>query len=421
MSIIRFARIGAPPGACPSSQRKTSRPPRDSNKPNNKVQTNQRRTLVTARYGPRMSTTVLTDAWHLDNASANRGIGTYLRNLLPLLATEPDFDVVGLTRRPDTLPTGVRARRIARWAPDRFAQREHELRLPFDLVRAARTEHADEVFSPADDPPSRCPVPWVQMLHDVIPLVVDDAASASGAERWRRIGPRLRTADAVITNSRCTAADASRVLGIDPGRIRVVPLGVGAQFRPALMPRDAAAPTILYVGEYGTHKGFAEAFAVAGALADAGFPHRLAMVGSLAPWHEPAVRALLARAPRPDRVDLLGFVDDIVGRYQAADALIVTSRYEGFCLPALEAMACGTPVVAFANSAIREIVDGAGVLVPDGDVAACASAVAHLLGDATARCEAIESGLRRAQAHTWEQCAHAHADVLRSVARATAR
>ena len=81
---------------------------------------------------------VLVDAWHLGGTSANRGIGTYLRGVLPLLAAEPALDVMALAPPGVTLPDGVRVRSIARNAPARFAHREHELRLPFDIARGAR-------------------------------------------------------------------------------------------------------------------------------------------------------------------------------------------------------------------------------------------------------------------------------------------
>jgi glycosyltransferase involved in cell wall biosynthesis len=365
-----------------------------------------------------MSTTVLVDGWHLAGSSAQRGIGTYLRGVLPLLARTDDIDVVALADRATELPSGVRRRPIRRVAPSRFAQREHDLRLPWDLARAAQVERADVVFSPADNPPRRSPRPWVQMLHDLIPLVFSDPAFAEGAKRWRDVGPRLQGAEIVCANSRCTALDATRELGIEPDRIRVIPLGVDARFHAPAERKGDDRPTVLYVGEYGPHKGFAEAFSVAGALADAGLPHRLGMVGYLAPWYEPAVRSLLAEASHPERVDLLGFVDDIVGTYQAADALIVTSRYEGFCLPALEAMACGTPVVAFANSAIPETVDGGGVLVADGDVGALADALTSVLTDRGVWREASERGVEHARAFTWERCALAHADAFRTAAGA---
>jgi glycosyltransferase involved in cell wall biosynthesis len=363
-----------------------------------------------------MPTTVLVDAWHLGGSSANRGIGTYLRAVVPLLAAEPDLRVVGLVERGRTLPQGLQPRYIARWSASRFAQREHDFRLPRDLARAARAEGGDVILSPADNPPRRSPGPWVQMLHDLIPLVVEHPSFDGAARRWRRIGPRLRKARGVCTNSRHTASDARRLLGIESARIHVIPLGVDNCFHPPIVREHAPFPTVLYVGEFGPHKGFAEAFAVAGGIADAGFPHRLAMVGFLAPWYETIVRDLVAQSPRPDRIDLLGFAEDIVTTYQTADALVVTSRYEGFCLPALEAMACGTPVIAFSNSAIPEVVSGGGILVPNGDVEAMVKALAGVLRNPAAWQEISERGIEHARAFRWEPCASALAEVLRAAA-----
>jgi alpha-1,3-rhamnosyl/mannosyltransferase len=359
---------------------------------------------------------VLVDAWHLGGASANRGIGTYLRGVLPRLATDPALEVLALVPPEAAPPDGVSVRTARSYAPPRFAQREHDLRLSFDLARIARSDAIDVVLSPADDPPRRCRVPWVQMLHDVIPLAVDDPTFASEAARWRRIGPRIRSAAAVCVNSQCTARDATRLLGIDSQRIHVAPLGVDAVFHPPSLREPTTPPHILYVGEYGPHKGFAEAFAAIGRIADAGLPHELHMVGRLAPWHETTVRSLLAHAPHPERIVLRGYVDDLPGAYGRADALIVTSRYEGFGLPALEAMACGTPVVAFDNSALTEVVGAGGVLVPDGDVDALARSVQLLLTDDHEHDETSERGLAHAREFTWERCAAVHVDALLAAA-----
>ena len=366
-----------------------------------------------------MPTKVLVDAWHLGGSSAQRGIGTYLREVLSRLADRDDMELTGLAAAGTTLPSGVRHRRIWRVAPDRWAKREHDLLLPVDLALAARREGVDVVLSPADDPPSRSPAPWVQLLHDLIPVVVRDPAFAADAARWRRVGGRLREAAGVITCSRHTADDAMRVLGVDRARITVAPLGVDPRFRPPAARRPSDPPTILYVGEYGPHKGFAEAFQVVAGLADVGLPHRLRMVGFLAPWYEPVVRGLLERSPNPERVELCGFVPDVVAAYQEADALVVTSRYEGFCLPALEAMACGTPVVAFRNSAIPEVVGNGGRIVPDGDVDAMVRALVEVIGDTDAREEASRRGVEQASRFTWEQCVDTHAELFRSLADAS--
>jgi glycosyltransferase involved in cell wall biosynthesis len=361
-------------------------------------------------------TTVLVDAWHLGGFSSNRGVGTYLRHVLSGLSADPNLHLVALATNTTTLPRGIDRWSIRRFAPDRFAQQEHDLRLPRELTRVAAVTGADVVFSPADNPPRRSPRPWVQTVHDLIPLAVPDSAFERAAARWRRIGGQLSSAAAVVADSQNTAADVVRFFDVDPDTIQVAHLGVDGAFRTPPARVRTEPPTILYVGEYGPHKGFAEAFATVGAIAEAGLPHRLAMVGFLAPWYEPRVRSLLADSPRPDRVDLLGYVDDLVSAYQRADALIVTSRYEGFCLPAVEAMACGTPIVAFANSAVTEVVGDGGILIRDGDVGKMVDALWTLLNDSAAWDEASARGLERARAFSWKRCVEIHAELFRSVA-----
>jgi glycosyltransferase involved in cell wall biosynthesis len=361
-------------------------------------------------------TSLLVDALHLGGFSSNRGVGTYLRHVLSGLSADPNLHVVALATSTTTLPGGVDRWPVRRVAPNRFAQREHDLRLPRDLARATTATGANVVFSPADNPPRRSPRPWVQTVHDLTPLAVSDPAFESAAARWRRIGRRLGLAAAVVADSHNTAADVIRFFDVDPDTVHVAHLGIDRAFRPPSARVSTEPPTILYVGEYGPHKGFAEAFATVGGIAEAGLPHHLAMVGFLAPWYEPRVRSLLADAPRPDRVDLLGFVDDLVSVYQRADALIITSRYEGFCLPAVEAMACGTPVVAFANSAVTEVVGDGGILVRDGDVVNLVAELRTLLTNPTAWDEASARGLERARAFSWKRCVEIHAELFRSVA-----
>lgn len=112
---------------------------------------------------------------------------------------------------------------------------------------------------------------------------------------------------------------------------------------------------------------------------------------------------------------MLGFVDDLVAEYQGASLLLFTSRYEGFGLPLLEAMACGTPIVAFANSAITEVVSDAGILVDDGDVREMVRAARSLLDDDRRWQELSERGLERARSFSWERSATAYADLFASV------
>jgi glycosyltransferase involved in cell wall biosynthesis len=357
------------------------------------------------------------DARRLGEGSAFRGIGTYVRNLLTGLAGVEGVDIGALATADTPLPPGVTRVPLHRMARGRLLTIEHDLRLPGDLRRSG----AAVVHSPALDPPRRSAVPWVQTVHDLIPLAFDDRAFAIEKRRWRRYGPRVKRAAAVVTPSQHSADHAVDALDLDPRRVHVIPHGVEPQFHPGEHDVSAEAPYVLYVGAWGPHKGYAEAMETVAALADAGHPHRLVIAGRQDDWMRAQVQRLIDSARRPDLVDVAGFVDDLPELYRGADALIVTSRHEGFGLPALEAMACGTPVVAFANTAIPEVVGDGGRLVADGDVVAMVRAVSGVLDDELVRRSLRRRGLARAAQFSWRRSAEAHAAVYREAQSTSVR
>jgi len=353
------------------------------------------------------SSTIVVDARRLGEGSAFRGIGTYVRNLLAAVVEVDALEVAALATPETPLPPGVRRVPIHRIGRGRLLTPEHSLRLPTDLRRSG----AAVAHSPALDPPRRSPVPWVQTVHDLIPLAFDDPESAIERRRWRRFGPRVLRAAAVITPSRYSGDHAVDALGVDPERVHVVPHGVEPQFHPGPPTVLGDAPYVLFVGAWGPHKGYAQAMEAVAGLGDAGYPHRLVIAGRQDEWMRAQVQQVVDRARRPDLVDVRGYVDDLAALYRGAAALVVTSRYEGFGLPALEAMASGTPVVAFANSAIPEVVGDGGTLVADGDVAALVRAVRAVIDDAEVRLSHVERGLRRAAQFSWRRSGEAHVAV----------
>ena len=357
--------------------------------------------------GRMRSSTIVVDARRLGEGSAYRGIGTYLRNLLAALVDVDGIEVEALATPGTALPEGVTGVPLHRWARGRLLTLEHDLRLPGDLRRSG----AAVAHSPALDPPRRSPVPWVQTVHDLIPLAFDDPELDIERQRWRRYGPRLLRAAAVVTPSQHSADQAVAALGLDPARMHVIAHGVEPRYRPHDDGRHADRPYVLYVGAWGPHKGYAEAMAAVAALAESGHPHRLVIAGRQDDWMRAQVQRVLDRAPRPDLVDVTGFVEDLPALYRGAAALVVTSRHEGFGLPALEAMACGTPVVAFANTAVPEVVGDGGTVVADGDVTALARAVGAIIDDDDVRRSHVERGLRRAAQFSWRRSAAEHAEV----------
>jgi glycosyltransferase involved in cell wall biosynthesis len=322
--------------------------------------------------------------------------------------------LVALGQADVALPAGVRTVPLHRRAQRPRAQlMEHSVRLPVDLWRwrpAGSVVHIPTFHAPPAVRPPR-----VQTLHDVIPLVFDAPDLAALRARWKRFAPRYRSASAVIAISQHAATEGIRTLGLDPDRVHVARHGVDPLFRPS-SGGPADPPYLLVVGEFSRRKGFAEAFGVMDALADRGYPHRLLVAGRVHPGAAQDVAALRAAARHPQRIELLDFVPDLVSLYQGATGFLMTSRYEGFGLPVLEAMASGTPVVAFANSAVTEVVGAGGQLVPDGDVEAMASAVQRILDNPNLAAEWRECGLGHVAPFTWDRSAEIHAEVYRTVA-----
>jgi glycosyltransferase involved in cell wall biosynthesis len=307
---------------------------------------------------------------------------------------------------------------IHRRLKGRYGDFEHRVRVSWDILQAPNA-----IFhSAASDPPMWCNRPWVQTLHDV-PLAFRSADHGRELREWTRRRRKLREAAAVIAVSGYVADTAISVLKLEAARVHVIHHGVDPTFSPAderlldtARPADRD-PYLLLVSEYGPHKGYGEAFELISRLAKAGLPHRLVVAGTVAPWWRPAIDRLLGACSHPDRVVFTDYVDDptLAGWYRGADALVITSRSEGFGLPAIEAMACGTPVVAFDNTALPEIVGSGGLLVTDGDVEAMAEAVRSLLSDAGSWRAACAAALQRSERFSWPESARAHAGVYSQV------
>ena len=310
------------------------------------------------------------------------GEETYLRNLLRQLPqVAPDLAFAAVTRHPELVPDGVEAVAL----PARFQETRMAWSLP-RLLRRLRPELAH--FQHA------LPLGWsgrtVVTLHD---LHFERDPSAMGlADRltFKAVVPRAaKRADHVLAVSERTKRDAIELYGLDPEKITVTPLGVD----PAFSPGDGSHDDyLLFVGAVQARK---DPLAALAAAQRAGLP--LVVAG---PEKEPA----LARELRARGADVRGFVDraELARLYRRAAALLLPSRYEGFGIPVLEAMASGTPVVLSDDPALREVAGDAGVY----------GTVEDALRD---RDRYRAAGLERARQFSWERTAQLTADVYRKV------
>lgn len=357
---------------------------------------------------------VLIDGIQLTGQSSRSGIGTYVRELVNGLAGLGNIPVKVLATYEAELPDGVTRLTVRRkWRHGRRSELEHEILRPIALMH----NRADVYHSPNFVVSAVQRTPWVVTLYDLAPLVIkDDVNLAHLRSHMLRYGRRMARADAVIAISRFAAEAGIRQFGLDTGRVHVVHLGVAAEFTPDGPGTTDGAPYLLLVSEYQRRKGFDRAFAVIDSLAEAGYPHLLKVAGRVNPWVEEELASMTAAISHPDRVQILGFVEDLPALYRGATAALVPSRYEGFGLPALEAMASGCPVVAFDNSSLSEVVGRGGLLAPDGDVDAMVNLVRGLLDSPSRRAEQAEAGLAWAEGFSWASCAANHAEIYKSVA-----
>lgn len=266
------------------------------------------------------------------------------------------------------------------------------------------------VHIPTPFVPRFIPAPHVVTVHDLIDLEFPQYAKKKVGPYWRHVvGPVLRSARAVLTDDDATVELLQRYLGVDPRRVRVVPLGVDAPATPP-PPLVRARPYLLYAGNHRPHKDLRTLVRAWAAL-----PERYAVDLLLTG----APEAAFAGTTRANgEIAWLGerSVDELWRFYRSAAAYVHPALREGFGLPLLEALRMGTPVFATARATpavLRPFVR----LFGESDDAALAALLARLLDDpAPFRAEA-ERGREATAPLTWERTVRATADVYRELLR----
>ena len=298
------------------------------------------------------------------------------------------------------------------------------------LSREMRLRPPDVLFVPAHVVPICHPRATVVTIHDLGYRFFPHQHTPS-ARLYLDLSTRFssRAARLVIADSQATARDLQREYGVPPAKVAVVYPGVDATIARA----DGAAqgavreryrlarPFVLYTGTIQPRKnlvGLLEAYA---RLPEACGDVELVLAGKTG-WLADDVYRRVRQLGLEGRVHFPGYVPqaDLAALFSAAECFVMPSLYEGFGLPVLEAMACGTPVVCSSAGSLPEVAGDAALVVAPDDVAGWAAALGRLLGDPALRRELAARGQRRAREFSWQRTAEGILRVLLSAAgRAT--
>lgn len=322
------------------------------------------------------------------------GLGVYAAGLARALQAHDEIDVVELQDPSFDL-----------WRLDRRVYWD-QVRVPALAAAAA----ADVVHFTGGTLPVRRPKPAVLTLHDLV--WVRGVNEGRFYVRWYFGGlqPRLaRSADALVVDTDAARSDVASGLGVDPARIFVGGVGLDESFS-SLTRTPADPPFALCVGTVERRKDLATAVRALARAPDL----RLVSVGPFTPYAD-EVRAVAAQSGVSDRVDLRGYVDarTLLDLYSRAALLAFPSRYEGFGLPPLQALACGLPVVAARIPVVEEVLGDCATYVEPGDAEAFAAAFRSVLDGVPA--DRIARGVARARTFTWASVAQRMAAIYRSL------
>jgi len=354
-------------------------------------------------------------------SSPAAGVRRYVSGLVPaLLDLGEPVDIVALGGSSGAVPPGL-GRVDEPWHPPSNLGWS-----AVGLPRAAARAGVDVIHAPAYTAPLWSRVPTVLTIHDV---------SYERHPEWypyrrdllRRAFYRrsARAAAHVLTDSEFSAGEIAAAYLIPRERITVVPLGVSTNFTPrgheaaGPLPAGITSPFLLHVGDLHERRNLS---IVVNALLEArrlpSLPPFTLVLAGVDRGVGVGLRALATHGKAPDALVCLGTVTDnqLLALYRGASALVYPSRYEGFGLPVLEAMACGTPVIASRAASIPEVLGDAGVLLDPDDGPGWAEAIARVLRDDDARARMSARGLARASEFTWARTARLTLDVYRRVA-----
>jgi len=344
------------------------------------------------------------------------GIGRYTVRLLAALtqvAPQERFLLLHDWRQRRQLPRAPNLGHVRIYTPSHH--RWEEFLLPTELLPL----RLDLLHSPDFILPTRRTCAGVVTVHDLAFLRFPEWLTPAAARYYGRVGQAVHSAERVIAVSECTRRDLLELLDVPEEKVAVIHEAAGAPFRPVQLPPTSRefrgrhlAPQrfALFVGTIEPRKNLPTLLRAFRLLLERHprlDPHpRLIIVGAQG-WLSESVFGLVNELRLAQEVAFIGQVseEDLIWLYNAARFLVFPSLYEGFGLPPLEAMSCGTPVIASNAGAIPEVVGSGGLLLDPHDVDGWAEAMAELWSDDARRARLRLLGLEQAARFSWQRAA----------------
>ncbi|RJQ45065.1 MAG: glycosyltransferase family 1 protein [Gaiellales bacterium] len=352
-----------------------------------------------------------------------KGVGTYSRSLLKRLANVPDMEIVAFCNddSKDMIPAGDRVE-LVRLNEDVFAPRSLN-RIGQEVNKAG----CDLFHTPYVVAPGNLKCPLLVTAHDIIPLLFPQSIPSFRQRRVYKsmLADAVNHADHIITVSTVSQSYLLAHFNLPISKVSVILDGVGREFSPRGEEEIAAVvekygirqPGILWLGEFVAHKNVnALVSAYAGLSSKLRARYTLTLAGEKGgDWG--SVRKEAAARGVADLVDFPGFISsaDLPALYCSADIFCFPSLYEGFGLPPLEAMACGTPVVCSNSSSLPEVVGDGGLLVAPR-AGALSAAISEVLTNDSLKERLRRRGRERAKLFSWDTTAAKTVELYRELA-----
>ncbi len=341
------------------------------------------------------------------------GISQYTLQLIEGLARcDTDDEFVILQSRKSKEPILERPNFVTRRLYTPSHHRLEQVFLPLEITHL----RMDVLHSTDFIPPFRRNCRSVITVHDLVFLMYPDLLTKESARYYGQIDQAVRHTDAIIAVSQATKMDVIRLLGVPEKKITVIYEAASPIFRP--LNREEVAERVrerfgldsdflLFVSTIEPRKNVPNLLRAFRLLLDNYHPKAKLVLAGEKGWLFQDVFELADKLNLREDALFLGRVstEELLWLYNGARALVAPSLYEGFGLPPLEAMACGTPVITSNLSALPEVVGDAGVLVDPKDVDALAVAMWRILSDEPLRASLISKGFKRAAVFSWEKAA----------------